>query len=69
MSYRGALDITMQVRERERGHRVVRSHQSSRPAHRASSSVPVARRWLASVLRGLAVRVMPRVSRKPATIL
>jgi hypothetical protein len=69
MSYRGALDIEIRVRELERNRHLARLHDSSRLAHQASSSAPAARRWLASALRGLAVRVMPGGSREPATAL
>jgi hypothetical protein len=66
MSYRGALEIDLRVRELERRSSLARIYDSSDPARPASSRVPAARRWLASALRGLAVRVMAGESRTPA---
>ena len=67
MSYRGALEISLRVRELERSSRLARVYDSSLPADQASSRALAARRWVASALRGLAVRLMPVEGRESAT--
>jgi hypothetical protein len=69
MSYRGAHSINLHVRELERSSRLVGLYDSSGPKQEAPSIGPSARRWVAAALRGLAGRVAPSESRKPATAL
>ena len=61
MRYRGALEINREVREAERQQLLLRGSEWSYVARqvRAPKSLPV-RRWLATALHGLAVRIEPR---------
>jgi hypothetical protein len=69
MSYRGALEIDLHVRKLERSRPLAPVHESPRAVRPASSSSLAARSWLASALRGLAVRLTPGASREPANVL
>ena len=57
MKYRGALDINLQVRARERQQRQIPEREYQQVYRQVSESRLLPRRWLAARLHALAIRL------------